>query len=45
MQLQPDELNSAEHFEMTFIEFVEALARMAEKISPRSPTFKVRDLN
>ncbi|KAM3145065.1 hypothetical protein pb186bvf_002740 [Paramecium bursaria] len=45
MQLQLDELNSAEHFEMTFIEFVEALTRMAEKISPRSPTFKVKDLN
>ncbi|KAM3145063.1 hypothetical protein pb186bvf_002738 [Paramecium bursaria] len=45
MQLQPDELNSAEHFEMTFIEFVEALARMAEQISPISPTFKVQDLN
>lgn len=45
MQLQPDELNSAEHFEMTLIEFVEALARMADKISPRSPSFKVKDLN
>lgn len=30
---------------MTIVEFVEALARVAEKISPSSPTYKEKNLN
>lgn len=30
---------------MTLIEFIEALARVAEKISPSSPTYKEKSLN
>jgi hypothetical protein len=30
---------------MSFLEFVEALARVAEKLSPSSPTYKEKNLN
>ena len=30
---------------MGFLEFVEALARVAEKLSPSSPTYKIKYLN
>jgi hypothetical protein len=30
---------------MTFIEFVEGLARVAEKVSPSSPTYPDKNLN
>jgi phosphatidylserine decarboxylase len=33
MMTQVDELNKARHYQMSFYEFLEALARVAEKVS------------
>lgn len=43
--MQVDELNSPRHMQMEFIEFIEALARMAEKLAPNSPAYKEKYLN
>jgi hypothetical protein len=40
MMVQEDELTHPKHFQMTLIEFTEALARVAEKVSPSSPNYK-----
>ena len=38
MMVQIDELNSDRMFQMSFVEFLEALARMAEAVSLKSPS-------
>lgn len=45
MQTERDEINESKHMEMQFIEFIEALARVSELLSPISPMYALRNQN
>ncbi|CAD8081151.1 unnamed protein product [Paramecium sonneborni] len=45
IMMQVDEITQKRHFEMQFIEFIEALARIAEFISPNSNNYQIKQLN
>ncbi|CAK73116.1 unnamed protein product (macronuclear) [Paramecium tetraurelia] len=45
IMMQVDEITQKRHFEMQFIEFIEALARVAESISPNSNNYQIKQLN